>query len=356
MKRIAFIIFNLIICTLGFSQQYEGYFRTVSGNNTYHHFTRNGGGSVVYINQLDTTHPILRLSSGTSTANERIKFTVENNGFVGIGTSSPTSLLNLQGTPWCGIKIQDVTKTDGRGVKNQYLDGNNDGWAMYFGGHYSNQPLKFAPISKGVQGNASLSLLDNGNVSIGNFSNNTVGRLQIKGDGPDQGVTIWNESGATTFRLWADATTNVGYLSRGNLGTSGIALAVNGNVGIGTAKPTEKLSVNGTILAKEVRVSTESTDWPDYVFSDTYNLKDLSEVEAFIKENNHLPEIPSAEEMEASGVNLAEMNKLLLLKVEELTLYIIEKDKQVEKQQDRYNDLESQLNIIKKTLLNNNIK
>ncbi len=108
-----------------------------------------------------------------------------------------------------------------------------------------------------------------------------------------------------------------------------LRISPNGNVGIGTNNPKEKLSVNGTILAKEVRVSTDQADWPDFVFSDTYNLKDLTEVENFIKTHKHLPDLPSAETMEAQGVNLAEMNKLLLQKVEELTLHTIAQEKKL---------------------------
>ncbi len=100
-----------------------------------------------------------------------------------------------------------------------------------------------------------------------------------------------------------------------------------GRVGINQSNPTEALDVNGTILATEIKVAANGNT-ADFVFSDTYNLKDLTEVENYIKTHKHLPDIPSAEEMEASGVNLAEMNKLLLQKVEELTLYVIKKDKQ----------------------------
>jgi hypothetical protein len=89
-----------------------------------------------------------------------------------------------------------------------------------------------------------------------------------------------------------------------------------------SSAPRVKLAVDGSIEAKEVKIT--SAPGADFVFDEDYYLRDLQEVESFIKENKHLPEIPSATEMEASGVNLAEMNKLLLMKVEELTLYMIE--------------------------------
>jgi hypothetical protein len=72
------------------------------------------------------------------------------------------------------------------------------------------------------------------------------------------------------------------------------------------------------------------SDWPDYVFAPDYVLPDLSEVEACIKASGHLPEVPSAAEVEAEGVKVGEMNALLLKKVEELTLYIIELQKQID--------------------------
>jgi len=68
---------------------------------------------------------------------------------------------------------------------------------------------------------------------------------------------------------------------------------------------------------------------PDYVFEPTYNLKPLAEIETYIKENKHLPEVPSAKEMEKNGVQLGEMNMLLLKKVEELTLHLIEQNKEI---------------------------
>ena len=96
----------------------------------------------------------------------------------------------------------------------------------------------------------------------------------------------------------------------------------NGNIGVGTTTPAEKLSVNGKIRAHEIKV--ETSNWPDYVFEPSYNRPSLSELETFIKVNKHLPEIPSAKEVEENGVSLGEMNAKLLKKIEELTLHLIE--------------------------------
>ena len=122
-----------------------------------------------------------------------------------------------------------------------------------------------------------------------------------------------------------------------------------GNLGIGTTTPNEKLSVNGKIRAHEVKV--ETANWPDYVFEQDYKLLSLTEIEAYIKKNKHLPEIPSATQVTDNGLDLGEMNKLLLTKVEELTLYLIQIEKErakekdvVDKQAKRIQDIEILLN------------
>ena len=96
-----------------------------------------------------------------------------------------------------------------------------------------------------------------------------------------------------------------------------------GNVGIGTATPTAKLSVNGNLWATEIQVAA-TNPWPDYVFEPSYEKLSLTDLESFIKTNKHLPEIPIAKTIEKDGINLGDMNAKLLKKIEELTLYIIE--------------------------------
>lgn len=114
----------------------------------------------------------------------------------------------------------------------------------------------------------------------------------------------------------------------------------NGVVGIGTSTPDPnyKLSVNGKVRTKEVKITPEG--WADFVFDEDYKLATLEEVEAFIKKHKHLKDIPSAKEVEENGVELGKINAKLLQKIEELTLYVIEQDKLITEQE----------NIIKKLL------
>jgi hypothetical protein len=118
-----------------------------------------------------------------------------------------------------------------------------------------------------------------------------------------------------------------------------------GKIGIGTATPREKLEVNGIIRATEVKVMAYTAD---FVFDKDYDLRALDEVETFIKENKHLPDVPSATQMEEDGIGLSEMNKLLLQKIEELTLYMIELKKENQIQNSVIEDLKNEINKIKK--------
>lgn len=125
----------------------------------------------------------------------------------------------------------------------------------------------------------------------------------------------------------------------------------NGYVGIGTSNPQNKLDVNGTIRAKEF-IATLS-NWPDYVFEKDYKIMNLAEVEEFIKKENRLPGIPSAADIEKSGIELASINKLLLKKIEELTLYSIEQNKKLIEQEERNIKIEQELEELRKIIIKN---
>lgn len=101
----------------------------------------------------------------------------------------------------------------------------------------------------------------------------------------------------------------------------------NGYIGIGTTNPQNKLDVNGTIHSKEVKV--DMVGWSDFVFKKEYDLPTLEEVEKHIVEKGHLENIPSEKEVLKDGINLGEMNAKLLQKIEEMTLYMIDQNKQI---------------------------
>ena len=117
-----------------------------------------------------------------------------------------------------------------------------------------------------------------------------------------------------------------------NYGTDIPAITIHrssGRVGIGTTNPPSgfALAVNGKIKSKGVLCSVDG--WADFVFEKDYTLRPLSEVEAYIADNGHLPEIPSTQEVMKSGIELPVMDAKLLQKVEELTLYLIEQQKEI---------------------------
>lgn len=117
-----------------------------------------------------------------------------------------------------------------------------------------------------------------------------------------------------------------------------------GSVGIGTRQTTGyRLAVNGGVKAKEVRV--ESANWPDYVFNQHYKKLTLIELKKFIHINQHLPEIPSAKQVQDKGIQLGEMNNLLLKKVEELTLYLIEQNDRIIKLEEQNEVLRQRVNL-----------
>ncbi len=174
-----------------------------------------------------------------------------------------------------------------------------------------------------------------GNVGINTDDNNPLFKLDVAGrmrlrtqaNGNSAGVWLNNPANTNTIAFMgiADAFTTGFY---GNVAGWGLIMNVNtGNVGIGTLNPTEKLSVNGTVRSKEIIV--EGGPWPDYVFDNNYILPGLDEVEKFIHQHNHLPNIPSAKEIEEKGQHVGEVQKRMMEKIEELTLYIIEQQKMI---------------------------
>jgi hypothetical protein len=246
------------------------------------------GSNKLYIDNSNTATPLIYGDFATDL------LTV--NGSLGIGTNAPNDKLDVSGNIRASI-FKD------RDNINYYMDLSNSGVSLKTAGSL------FLPYGEnlyfGSTASANTEYFRLFNVSDGNAYIEYTENLYIKVPGVVNSLTL-----------------------------SSI-----GNVGIGATNPGAKLDVNGKIRCEEVEVIAD-VPASDFVFEPEYQLKSLSEVETFVKENKHLPEIPSAAEFKENGYKVGEMDDLLLRKIEQLTLYIIEQEKRIQ-------ELESQVNVKK---------
>jgi len=249
------------------------------------------------------------------------------NGNVGIGTNNPTQKLTVlmdPSTNGAGVGVQAVTDTG---------PGSQPGVA-YLNSSGSKRMYSFLDINTdtynigNVSGTSLLTINQSGNVGIGTMS--PVGTLHVKGSTfiGNRDLTIGTSGSFVQIDQGAsegNTYTQIRAFSNGGNSANNLVLQNSGgNVGIGINNPDERLAVNGKIRAREIKV--EIANWPDYVFSKTYPLPTLQEIESHIKEKGHLPGIPSAKEVKAKGIDLGEMNAKLLQKIEELTLHLIKQE------------------------------
>jgi hypothetical protein len=259
----------------------------------------------------------LILQAGTTQSNRHIFFRtadetrlfIHNNGRVGIGTSSPESKLHVNGRMRLGIH------EFGAGTWLSAAEGSD-----WFVGLTGSDNFRIH------RGSDFLTVAKNGNIGIG--TSNPESKLHING----RMRLGLHQFGAGTWLSAAEGSDwFVGLTGSDNFrihrGSDFLTVTKNGNVSIGTTSITNyRLNVWGRVRAHEIVVNTTGAD---FVFEEDYTLRPLSEVEAFIKANKHLPEIPSAKEMQEDGVGVSELQTKLLQKIEELTLYMIEQNKQL---------------------------
>lgn len=279
-------------------------------------------------------------------------------GRIGIGTQNPLGSLDIiangsiplirgnGGYIPSGLRFIDESYTQPGQIKE---------WAIWKGNTWS-KGLAFMrydavnPCGGGIC-DVPLYLDDNGKVGIGSMAPEARFHiLQKASNQPIDAMTIDVESFGSTSN--AD---NSHYFRIRDIGASGhvpFIIKGNGNVGIGNSSPQYKLDVTGKasfsdnvrvnakIEAKEIKVTLTPT--ADFVFEEDYALPKLEDVEKHIKEKKHLPEISSAKVMEKEGVNVGEFQIKLLQKIEELTLYTIEQNKQLKNQREKIEQLEKE--------------
>jgi hypothetical protein len=248
--------------------------------------------------------------------------TFPTSGFTGIGTTNPATLLDVRGT----FRL---------GHYGQWWLRDNSGASQFVIGRTSNES----------DDNILFAFTQSGELAIGHRY--PTAKLHVV---QDNGVIRLSGSTYNSVDIFDGGTGDPGYIKTyyngvddNQIGAYGTYFAAQGgNVGIGTRNPTEKLSVNGNIKAKKLIVS--QVGWPDYVFSKNYKLKPLSEVDQFIKTNKHLPDMPSAKEVEKRGLDVGKAQALLLKKIEELTLYLIAQQKELLQQKKQIENLQKKVN------------
>ena len=272
-------------------------------------------------------------ANGNQTVSQTYPLVIEPNGNIGIGTTTPESKLD--------IFAQDAIRIAGYEPFITLLDNNSYHSARIQAAHGDINFFKGIPDfnTSTYSYEPQLIIKNNGNVGIGYATPES--KLDIAAQdgmrifGYQPFMTLLDNNSYHSARIQTADGNLIFWKGVANWETGGydytapMIVKNSGNVLIGTTEDHGyKLAVAGNVICTELKVKLQG-NWPDYVFADGYQLKSLEEVEAHIQSNNHLPGIPAAAEIEKEGIAVGDMQKKMMEKIEELTLYLIDQNKRL---------------------------
>ncbi len=274
-------------------------------------------------------------------------------GKVGIGNATPYGMLHFV----TSHNNRKIVLSSAAGVNNEHefygMGTSTDVFRFHIPS--ATRAFRFFRADDATSSTEIFTVLGSGNVGVGTASPGS--KLHIVG--PEVRIQDANRG---KLQFYDNTGGNIGYSVRTAAGGGWAWQFVDGtnkvyfhvdyakeSVGIGTTSTgSYKLAVAGKVAAwQEVKVFNPSTAFPDYVFAPTYELRSLTEVARYIQENRHLPEVPSAAEVEREGMSLVEMNTIAIKKIEELTLYLIEQNNRLEQQEKMLEALQQQNQALK---------
>ncbi|RZS92319.1 tail fiber protein [Aquimarina brevivitae] len=311
------------------------------------------------------------------------KMVIEANGNVGIGTMSPEAKLEVSAANSGDAILRIEADEDNNNESDNPLiemrqDGNLVGVNIGFSENFGENIFGIGVKNPNIGGsNWNTMTINTANEFIGLGTNAPEEKLHVKGttsiDGDigeitsgahwqpgkhtlelqnrDAGdvVLSFHRAGHTNAAIKHPTRGGLIFSATGGFDKNHMYLKTNGYLGIGTTNPDAKLTVKGNIHAEEVKIDL-SVPAPDYVFTKEYDLLTIEEVQQHITEKGHLPNIPSAKELETNGVELGVMNMKLLEKIEELTLYTIAQEKELNAQRNKNKELEERLAKLEKLI------
>ncbi len=363
---------------IGWGTSYIGFNALKKNDGTWETAGDGGsnGGSLIYGNiGGGINFSIIKSTGGIGQTNildeaifNKVAMLINGDGKVGIGTTTPNYKLHLHseeltggGGDHEGGGLSDISK-----IINDSISPNsettNDSELLY-----SNPKSGGGSISNGTIGTTTFQITN------ATTRQGLDAGLKINMTGYNASISLY-EQGSLTLRANNGniaITVPVGnflskvdnYYFRTNTmgGIPAMIIKNNGKVGIGIYNPTDMpgnylLYVKKGILTERCRVAVRgSSDWSDFIFDKNYKLMPIYDLEKFIKKNNHLPEIPSAAEVTKTGIDVAQMDALLLQKIEQLTLYTIQLQKQIDELKIKNKNLKGKRQKEENELLKNRI-